>query len=241
MLEQPFRSDTVRRVSPRSGTAKRALSHHSLTGFDIAVADTHDKVEAAYRLRYQVYCLERGFEPSRGGRETDEFDANAGHVLLSQRSTGRVVGTVRVVVPANGQVSNLPVGRLCPPELLSTLPPGRTGEISRFAISKELRDVSAGGAMPMRLGLVRGIVQLSAERGLTQWCAVMEPTLLRLLRISGIHFEPLGPLIDYHGLRQPSWGNIAGMLERMRRECPSAWDYVTDRGTIWPNYTSVAA
>ena len=239
MLDQQTRSDPSRRVVFKATGAKRPSFSQSLSDFDLTVADTFETREAAYRLRHQVYCLERGYEPSRGGRETDDFDQDAGHILLSQRSTGRVVGTVRVVVAEDGAPSGLPLGLICPAELLATLPQGRTGEVSRFAISKELRDVTAGSSMPMRLGLVRGIVQLSAARGLTQWCAVMEPTLLRLLRISGIHFQPLGPVIEHHGLRQPSWGNIAMMLARMHQECPSAWEYVTDGGTLYPDYASV--
>lgn len=214
--------------------SERSALQDAARDFDVAVADTPAAVMAAYRLRHQVYCVERGYEPGQGTIETDRFDVYAGHVLLTQRSTGRVVGTVRVVGPARpGAGADLPMQQLCPPDLFHILPPGRTGEISRFAISKDLRDASCASNAILRLGLMQGIVRLSARMELTQWCAVMEHTLLRLLRVSGIHFQPLGPAIEHRGLRQPSWGSISGVLARIRRERPAVWDYVTEEGSLW--------
>ena len=77
---------------------------------------------------------------------------------------------------------------------------------------------------------MRGLVQLSQADGVTHLCATMEQTLLRLLRASGIHFQNVGPVVDYYGPRQPVFCNIASMLERMAREQPAIWDYVTEYG-----------
>ena len=203
--------------------------------FEVTIADTPERLRAAYRLRHQVYCMERGYEPGDGTLETDRFDRRAGHALLTQRSTGRLVGTVRIVAPsARGHDLDLPMQKLCGDVAMRSLPSHATGEISRFAISKALRDASADG-IPLRLGLMRGVVQLSANMGVRHWCAVMEHTLLRLLRGSGIHFQPLGPAIEFRGLRQPCWGPVDQVLGRMRAERPGVWDYVTDGGSIWPD------
>ena len=91
----------------------------------------------------------------------------------------------------------------------------------------------------MRLALVRGLVQLSKEIGITHWCAVMERTLLRLLQSSAIHFEPLGPLVEYHGLRQPASGDVDAILARMRREQPAIWEFVTGGGSLCRNEAPV--
>ena len=202
--------------------------------FEVAVADTQEKLQAAYRLRHQVYCIERGYEQGNGALETDRFDARAGHALLTQRSTGRIVGTVRVVAPRlDGPRADLPMQQLCDQEVFRMLPMGSTGEISRFSISKDLRDAGCAGNAMLRLGLMQGIVRLSSDLRLTHWCAIMEHTLLRLLRVSAIHFQPLGPAIEHRGLRQPSWGSIGGVLSRIRRERPAIWDYLTEGGTLW--------
>jgi N-acyl-L-homoserine lactone synthetase len=202
--------------------------------FEVAIAKTERELEAAFRLRHQVYCIERGYEQGNGGLETDRFDARSRHAILTQRSTGRVVGTVRVVAPSlDGPTADLPVQALCASDMFRMLPMGSTGEVSRFAISKDLRDVACAGNAMLRLGLIRGVIQISGEMQLTHWCAVMEHTLLRLLRLSAIHFQPLGPAIDHHGLRQPSWVCLSSMVARMRRERPAVWDYLTEGGTLW--------
>lgn len=209
--------------------------------FEVAVADTPAAIEAACRLRHQVYCIERGYEQGSGALETDRFDARSGHAVLTQRSTGLIVGTVRVVAPSlNGSGADLPMQRFCAPDLFRALPLGNTGEVSRFAISKSLRDVGCKGDASLRLGLVQAAVRLSAQMGITHWCAIMEPTLLRLLRISSIHFQPLGPAIEYRGLRQPSWASLDDLLSRMRHERPAVWDYITEGGSLWRDEGAVA-
>ena len=85
----------------------------------------------------------------------------------------------------------------------------------------------------LRLALVRGLVDLSGELGLTHWCAMMEPSLLRLLRATAMHFEAHGPLVDHHGMRQPSFTSLDAFLGRVEREHPAIWDFVTDSGKLW--------
>ncbi len=213
---------------------ERGLFLTATQDFEVTIANTPAALDAAFRLRHQVYCVERGYEPSQNGREQDGFDTGAGHVLLTQRRSGLVVGTVRVVAPARaGSAAILPMQRLCRPDVFRTLPLANTGEISRFAISKDLRDPGCTGHTPLRLGLMQGILRVSSDMRLTHWCAIMEHTLLRLLRVSGIHFQPLGPAIEHRGLRQPCWGRIDDVLARIKRERPAVWDYVTEGGALW--------
>src|SRR3546814_10307851 len=61
----------------------------------------------------------------------------------------------------------------------------------------------------MTLGLIEGLVRMSLDHGIFYWCAVMERPLLRLLARLGIHFEDIGPLVDYHGRRQPCFLKLA--------------------------------
>jgi N-acyl amino acid synthase of PEP-CTERM/exosortase system len=76
-------------------------------------------------------------------------------------------------------------------------------------------------------------VRMSIENGITHWCAVMEPTLLRLLTRLGIHFEPIGPMIEYHGRRQPCYIPLEVLLPRVQRERPDVWDVITRGGKHW--------
>lgn len=93
--------------------------------------------------------------------------------------------------------------------------------------------MSCRAGRSIRLGLMQGIVRASADLGLTHWSAIMEPTLRRLLQSDGIHFDALGAMVEYRGLRQPLGGAIDTVLEGIRAEKFSVWNYITLGGTLW--------
>jgi len=203
--------------------------------FSIVIADTPVLLAEAYRVRHQVYCVERGFETSDNGIETDGFDNMSRHVLLRHRASGEVVGTVRVVMPATHSLDrSFPMQRVCAPPVLECLPLGSTGEISSFSLSKSRKATAGSAAAFMRLGLMQGIVRVSRDAGLTHWCAVMERSLLRLLQSTGIHFRPVGPLVHHHGIRQPAVGAVEDVMARIYAEAKPVWDYITADGELWP-------
>lgn len=207
--------------------AIKALRDNFVVEIDPDAALVHQALE----LRHQVYCVERGFLAGDNGIETDDFDARAQHIVLLSRDTGELAGTVRLVPgdPVNTDDS-FPVQRVCPIPAAVQIPIRSTAEISRFAVSKQRR---LGPGAFLRLGLMQGIVRLSNRLGLTHWCAVMEPALLRLLQGMGIHFRPFGPVVDYHGVRQPCFNQIDVLLQRIHDECPRIWDLLTDSGRLY--------
>ena len=150
----------------------------------------------------------------------------------------RVRGKARLAV---GLAVGLAAAVLCVPARPAAANPNEGEGRSIVRDADRVYTVVAGEAdgastvtNPANLGLLRGIVELSAEMQLSAWCAIMERSLLRLLRLSGVHFHSLGPLIEHHGLRQPTWGRIDDVLGRMRRDCPMVWNYITDGGSLWP-------
>lgn len=212
--------------------------------FVVTIAQHPDEIEEAFRLRHQVYCLERGFEEATpAGIEQDEFDRYARHVIARDRRTGEVVGTVRLILPRHGvnHRDSMPVRRLCDPALLHSLPLSTTAEVSRFAISRERRDSKSESAGLLRLGLVQGSVRVSRDLGLTHWCAVMERSLLRLMRSTAVRFAPIGPPVEYHGLRQPCAAHIGTVMAEMAEQQPVLWDLVTEGGALWDDERMLAA
>jgi N-acyl-L-homoserine lactone synthetase len=208
--------------------------------FAIELVNTPRQLREVFRLRHQVYCVERGFEPGDDGEETDEFDAQSRHVLLRHTSDGEVLGTARLIGPNHADLGNsFPMQRLCEPRLFRHLPLRTTGEISRFAMSKRRREGYAEG-MLTRLALMRGIAQLSSEMGLTHWLALMERGLLRLQKRNGIHFEPIGSPVSFHGKRQPTMGKIAPVLDRIRSEEFPTWNFLTCGGRWYGGQQRVA-
>lgn len=224
-------------VSSRLGDVIARLANE----FSVEIAVTPDAVREALQIRHDVYCVERGWEDSNGDEESDRFDTHAFHAVLREVATGDAFGTVRLVYPdPASQGGSLPLQRIASPNLLMHFPLRSTGEISRFAISKRRREVSSAALLP-RLALMRGIVHISDALSLTHWCALMEPALLRLLRSSGIYFEPIGPSVSHHGLREPSAGSIPGILARLRREQFPVWNYITAHGTLCRPAAAVAS
>lgn len=233
--------------------------------FENILAETDEQRTAAFRLRYEVYCVEHPYEdPAQNPHEMeiDAYDSVALHALLYHRPSGGLVGTTRLIPLRPGDEKfALPIRDVCHHELLlrdnPSMPWAHTAEISRFAISKNFRrraneETSVGSFTadandPRRvipntsLGLITAITAMAAKAGLTHLCAVMEPTLLRMLRRIGIYFNPLGPEVDYHGRRQPCYADWDLLLARVWLERPDIWEVITSEGRLWPLNTDHVA
>jgi N-acyl amino acid synthase of PEP-CTERM/exosortase system len=223
--------------------------------FRTLCAETPDTIRAAQAIRYQVYCLERKFENAAehgNGIECDGFDAAAIHSLVLHRPTSDAIGTARLILPRH-TIGGMPIQQLLYQSGLRAedhFPLRATAEVSRFAISNEFRR-RCSEALPIAdahrkgetcgvlpcLGLMQELLRQSVAQRLTHWAAVMEPKLLRMLAAMGIHFTPVGPMVTYHGLRQPSYCRISEMLKRMRQERPEYWMVVTKGGALAPTDT----
>jgi N-acyl amino acid synthase of PEP-CTERM/exosortase system len=222
------------------------------TYFQAVSADTRELIDKAFALRYQVYCLEREFEDpglQAGKLETDQFDRHSVHSLVFHRPQEEPIGTARLILP-QARPYSLPIQDLLRKTGLNAcdyFPNHSVAEISRFAISKEFRrrKVETGalaeaeakrerhGNLPC-LGLVQMVLRQSIELGIEYWGAVMEPQLLRMLALMGIRFQPIGPLVSYHGLRQPSFCHIPVMMRNMALTKPESWAIVTNNGELMP-------
>ena len=67
--------------------------------FEVILANDPRSRHIHYQLRYQVFCLETGYEdPSQfpDGEEKDEWDDDAAHFLVKERSSGQWVAAMRL-------------------------------------------------------------------------------------------------------------------------------------------------
>ena len=228
--------------------------------FKTLPADTPERIVQAQKIRYQVYCIENPLEATRDNPdriETDEFNAHAVHSLLVARETGAALGTVRLIMPLPfAPERSFAVQKLLDPnslKVLLSLPIGSMAEVSRFSISRHFRRLTtyspesedthvaflSNSGPLMRLGLIQGLVRMSMQYGITHWCALMEPTLLRMLGAMAIRFRPIGPVVEFRGRRQPCYINVTDMLESVMHERPAFGEMITDGGSLMP--CSVAA
>jgi N-acyl amino acid synthase of PEP-CTERM/exosortase system len=267
-LLKPIVHASMDRTLSKLPEAKRSSLESTLaefywSWFKAQVADTDELRDVSFQLRYRVYCIENPFEDPAAnpdGKESDELDRHSVHSLLTYRPTGVPAGTVRLVLPLEHDPHNsFALQRVCSDPLLRDalrFPVETTAEVSRFCISKEFRRRLGDNAeeyvemsvdeerriLPhLSLGLIESLVRMSVDNGVTHWCAVMEPTLLRLLTRLGIHFDPIGPVIDYHGRRQPCFIPLETLLPRVKRERPDVWDVITRGGRHWKNFCQPSA
>jgi len=66
--------------------------------FVVKLAENHEDVERAQRLRYEVFNIEQGRglkNAERYGIDFDEFDEYCLHLLVTEKASGKVVGTYR--------------------------------------------------------------------------------------------------------------------------------------------------
>ncbi len=119
--------------------------------FELILADTQERLQQCWQLRYQVYCLESkipGFYPDRypEGLECDLYDERSVHSLLIHKTSGKIAGTVRIILPIPGDSdARFPVEEFAGDSFykdntsLRNLPRSQLGEISRLIIAPEFR------------------------------------------------------------------------------------------------------
>jgi len=195
-------------------------------------------INEVYKLRYKVYCDEWGFEHPEDhprGIECDIYDEHSVHFGALEKESGQLIGTIRCILYSD---VGFPIEKHCViTRDLSYFDKSKFAEISRLAVSKEYRRRAVdrliyGDGMYREekvllakerrekeylivMGLYLTMYKECLALGLTHWYALMAEGLFALLRRMEIHFEPIGPEIDHHGMRAPYFGSIGGIAERV--------------------------
>ncbi len=98
----------------------RSLEEDFIAYYNLCIAHTDIEKSYVYKVRYNVYCLEFGFEPADKfdvEEETDEYDHYSTHCLVSHNRRGPA-GCLRMV-PAeiDGENKRMPIEEVCPESL----------------------------------------------------------------------------------------------------------------------------
>ncbi|MEU6852638.1 GNAT family N-acyltransferase [Actinacidiphila alni] len=77
----------------------------SVRSYVTSIASTPEEVRAAQRLRYRVFAEEKGavLHTPLAGHDIDAFDAYVDHLIVTDRATGEVVGTYRLLPPGRSR------------------------------------------------------------------------------------------------------------------------------------------
>lgn len=191
------------------------------------ITDSRD-LHRTFRLRYRVYCEERGFFKPRDypwALESDEYDHRSMHFAAFDEA-GEVAGSVRLVCHADG--GEFPIQRHCPLFDGAELPEaGEAGEVSRLVLNRGYRVPPGGGNTgTVIMSVYREMYRYSLQHNVNYWYAAMERSLVRMMGRIGVEYEQIGPEVDYCGPVAPYLLEISALQRRLRRVNPSLLGYL---------------
>ncbi|WP_022668834.1 PEP-CTERM/exosortase system-associated acyltransferase [Desulfospira joergensenii] len=206
--------------------------------FRFGIVDDEAIKKDTFRMRYEVYAEEFGFEKKEDhpeGLETDEYEDNSLHFACLNQSDS-VVGTIRLVL---NSAKGFPIEHAVKTAFIGEKPDrSKIAEISRLTVSKDLRrrkedgmhgvesyiTKREGGVLPddgsipdemkgrknpiIVLGLYQVMYHESRRRGITHWYMITEEKVFFALKKYGFLFHQIGEPVWYHGERIPYLGII---------------------------------
>jgi N-acyl-L-homoserine lactone synthetase len=175
---------------------------------------------AEYRLRYDVFVEEYGFEPARADRlERDEFDDASCSLLLRDAISNDIAASQRLILPDRlppGMLTNLE--RLYrplpdrPPIDFTTMRRDSWAEASRTTVAKRYRWGSSETSLPAMVAIKYASIALAIAFGRPRLFSLSELRTARLIRRLGFAMVQVGAPVEFHGWRAPFQMDVASML-----------------------------
>ncbi len=192
--------------------------------FRVCFADTPFGVVLHQRIRYQVFCLDKGFEDPEAfsaAQETDAWDEQAAHFIVQDKNTRQWVAATRLVLPKTGRP--LPVDSLNAfDRRMLEDPSTRIGEISRFCIIGNRSNIEVNSQLEpdpnslaawgigaigkkqqfeVTLGMIRAAGIYALKRNIDFCIMLITDAFARMLRKLGVTLVQAGPAVDHRGMR----------------------------------------
>jgi len=231
--------------------------------FRVCFADTPFGVALHQRIRYQVFCLDKGFEDPcafSAAQETDAWDDQSAHFIVQNKHSEQWVAATRLVVPRKGHP--LPVDSLgaLDRHLLDD-PKMALGEISRFCIignrsrveinsqlqpepnSLEAWGIGAIGKkqqFEVTLGMMRAAGIYALKRDINFCVMLITDAFARMLRTLGVPLEPVGPVTDHRGLRTAYVVDLRASVMSMAKKSSTVRDFFRRAKHAYVRISSVA-
>jgi len=176
--------------------------------FEVLLADTAWARDVHYSLRYQVYCLDRGYEdpqsfPNR--RERDGYDEGAVHFVIRSTESAEWLAALRLIIVP---LESLPMTRVCEiyKDRLPSCDEATFAEASRLCAvtPRQKLQFAAGLTTPwMSMALIRAARAYLLEHNIRYCFFLIADSLARVLKRVGMEFTPVGPVSTYRGKRRP--------------------------------------
>jgi N-acyl amino acid synthase of PEP-CTERM/exosortase system len=228
--------------------------------FEVVLADDEFSRSIHYQIRYQVYCLEEGFE-DRGRfsneEERDQWDAHSVHFLVRSRQTDEWVAAMRLVIPETG---SLPIEQVCEidPVVMPSFPEKQIAEISRMCIVDSYRRKQFSNK-PGRLlavpktkdagervhksiimkGLLRAAAAYSEDHDIPFWYFLTTPALARIINRLNVQLVKVGSAYEHRGTRYPFLANIRQAVEQAKKGCPDMAATLYSRAEAYTRFSEL--
>jgi N-acyl amino acid synthase of PEP-CTERM/exosortase system len=204
--------------------------------YEVLIADTPASRAIHHKVRFHVYCRERGYEDAAAhatGEERDGWDDDAVHFVVRERAAGRCVGAMRLILPRTVDFPVETLGCLDPtarPRLRR-----QSGEISRICLIRSPGEWMYGGRaagtdigsvpksreLEVLLGMLRAVKVYAVARGI-EWCYVLvSEVFARRLRAVGVVLVPAGTVVEHRGRRTPYLVRLRESAASMRTRSPA--------------------
>jgi N-acyl amino acid synthase of PEP-CTERM/exosortase system len=178
--------------------------------YQVVLADTVESKNIHYNLRYKIYCLEKGFEQAekfKDEMEKDAYDDTSIHFIV--KSNDCWIGAFRLVID---QFGNLPFQKVTEVNATQIIQNQiRAAEISRFGILRPFQSLKNGqpqlesstNESELMLKLLQAARDYCLANDIGFIISLCKRSMARVISKFGLQAQPLGPAIDYKGMRFP--------------------------------------
>lgn len=208
--------------------------------YQIILADTPESRTIHHRIRYQVYCLDKGYENGEhfeSGLELDKYDEHSAHFLIRCTQSKQWIGTFRLVM---GSLTHLPIHQY------ADLDPSLVGEndapVAEFSRLAVLRDFQHPiEKFKSNLGdtetcvifrvLCAGL-EYSRQHGIDQSVFLCTRSLAYILKRKGVIVNRIGNGTAHKGLRYPYRLDLGNFPHKLFNNDLSRQSYSTHTGYV---------
>jgi len=213
--------------------------------FEVILADDQWSRQIHYQLRYQVFCLETGYEdPAQfpDGEEKDEWDDDAVHFLVKEKASGLWVAAMRLVLPS---AQTLPIEKRVALKTSLRREQRHCAEISRLCMVGHYRRRLQGRVMPcgshltdnsgqssvrseiekqqrtaeILQVLLKAAVAVSCEQAIGYWYMLITRALAKILGyVLPMDLKQAGPPCAHRGERYPFLVDVGQVMRGLMED-----------------------
>ena len=189
----------------------------------MVLANTAESKKIHFNLRYQIYCIEKGFEEAKqfpDELEKDEYDDRAVHFLIKHKADQQWVGTFRLIID---KFHDLPISQHAQIDPFHRVEAQKTVvEFSRLGIlrpfqkhSQKIANDSDDPDLCIVFNAISAGIEYSRKCGTHKIYFLCRPSLSRIIGKMGIRCPQIGDKTLYRGIRYPYKFDLADFPLRL--------------------------